>query len=261
MLKQVILLGVGCMAWTSASALSCAQGPVASMPQDGATAVPVNGVIAVWHSMESPEGYAPRLMEVVSGETVPVQTELVEDSGDMARYIPQQALKPNTEYAFHLDRNDEGDQAFMAFTTGDVRDDVAPDRPLLGGVKRSHEPDGDWGPVSAVDIDLTPADEPVYYRVELSTGDTFENAEASTVMARPDGTLVSVDRGMCAFTFDMDAMDVAQVRVMAIDLAGNASEVSEPAVARGCSSLGLVGVGWLGLGVFPVLLGRKRRKS
>ena len=215
MWKIVMMFGLGCFATSNAFALSCAQGPVASMPQDGATAVPVNGVIAVWHSMERPEGFAPRLIEVMSGETVPVQTELVEDSGDMARYIPQQVLNPNTEYAFHLDRNDEGDQAFMVFTTGDARDDVAPQQPIVGAVTRVHNEDGEWGPVSAVDIDLTPANEPVYYRVELSAGDTFEDAEASTVMA---GLMEPCfcGPGMCLFTFDMDAMDVAQVRVTLI---------------------------------------------
>ena len=179
----------------------------------------------------------------------------------MARYSPQEELQPNTAYALYMDRNDERDDAFIVFTTGDVRDDVAPQRPIVGAVTRSYGEQNNWdiGPMSAVDIGLTPADEPVYYRVELSAGDTFENAEASTVLARPDGTLVSVSRGQCTYTFEMDAMEVTQVRVTAIDLAGNASEVSEPAVARGCSSLGLVGVGWLGLGVIPVLLGRKRR--
>ena len=56
----------------------------------------------------------------------------------------------------------------------------------------------------------------------------------------------------------MTERDIEYVRLVAIDLAGNRSAVSEYAEPKGCSAVGLGGVGWLGLGVLPVLFGRRR---
>ena len=243
---------------SAAHALSCADGPYASVPKDGSSEVPLNARVAVWYSFSTPDELPLHLINNATGEEVPTSTSDIEDSGGVFLLVPDSPLDTDTSYSVTVTRGDtlasEGTQVTQ-FTTGSQIDEDSPSQPIISAVSKS-EDNTDWGPTDSVNATVKGANEVVYYRMEVADNEDFIQSESSTMYAW-DG-IISVGHGLCTTTLTREAMSVKQVRLIAIDLAGNESIVSESAKSMGCSAVGLSGVSWLGLGLLPIFMRRRR---
>ena len=249
---------------TSAYGLSCDDGPSVSVPKNGATDVPVNTQVIVWYSLNTPEEPSLAIVNKTSGEVVESTITAIEDSGGALAFVPNEDLPANTTFYVtrEVERTLAGDYTpFATFETGDAVDEVAPISPNIIELTKDHE-NGPWGTaenvtaVLSIDSD-SQADDVLYYRMELADNPDFIDSEFSTIYGTSDSTVV-VGSGPCFNTLDREALSVKHVRITAIDMAGNESQVSESAKATGCSSIGVAGMGWLGLSLLPLVIRRRR---
>ena len=246
-----------CLMPASAHALSCVSGPYAVFPSTDTLDVPLNAQIVVWYSGLTMEDVPLQLVEVSVVEVVPVSFELVEGSGAAVRMIPDEPLGPDVMYRVEALWPDSVPQMISLFVTGESADTTAPNAPGILSVERG-EADGEWGPTDFVRTEVNPANELVYYRVEVSSDKAFAESEFSTVMTHEEA--VKIGHNLCENTLQMPAMDVKLVRLTAIDMAGNESANSEAGKTGGCSVIGASGLGWLGFGVIPLVFGRRRQR-
>lgn len=264
----VTLITLACFLPTGAWATTCASGPYASAPGDGASAVPINAQIVIWSTYSQFDASSVQIV-ATSGEVIETDFEAIQDNGQAFKLSPLSVLEANSEYVIEVsDGND--DWVFSTFETGADEDTTAPDMPTMAALTKGE--DTNWfQPFSWITVEVDPADEAVYYRVESSADDTFDRSEFATVLAGNEGVVVTT--GPCGDTLAMDADDVGNVRLVAIDLAGNESAPTESKSAptesksaptessrvSGCSSVGLAGLGWFGLSVIPLLARRRKR--
>lgn len=257
-MKAVIMMALVSVLPSTASALSCADGPYFNLPEDGATAVPLNAQLSIWHSSFGGDDPMLRLVEKDTGIERALSVSKVEDSGGLIHFVPDELLSANTSYSVEMVRTGVESHSYFNFETGDAVDEEAPTVPLLNEVTLRENNDGQWGQTDSVSVEVSQADEVVYYQFEVADNAEFGGSEFSSIFVMDDGVTAMIGHDLCVTTLQRDAMDVDYVRLVAIDLAGNKSAVSEFAEPKGCSALGLGSVGWLGLGVLPVLFGRRR---
>ena len=257
-MKAVVMMLLASVVPSTAFALSCAEGPYFNLPEDGATAVPLNAQLSVWRSSFGGDEPMLRLVEQASGVELSLSMSLVDDSGGLLHFVPEENLSANTVYLVERVFENRDPEPYFQFETDDSVDEEAPASPIIQEVTVREDKDGHWGPTDSVNVVFEHPSDIVFYQFEMADNASFENAELSSIFATNDGTSAHVGHDLCVDTLRRDAMDVEYVRLVAIDLAGNRSAVSEYAEPKGCSALGLGGVGWLGLGVLPVLFGRRR---
>ena len=96
---------------------------------------------------------------------------------------------------------------------------LAPAAPTLVQTEREVGED-EWGTWDFLNIQLSPAEESVYYRIESSTDESFSSPNT---VYRADW--ISIGYGHCSITHSSEDLDqVTHLRITAIDLAGNESE-------------------------------------
>ena len=89
---------------SAAHALSCADGPYASVPKDGSAEVPLNARVAVWYSFSTPDELPLHLINNATGEEVPTSTSDIEDSGGVFLLVPDSPLDTDTSYSVTVTR-------------------------------------------------------------------------------------------------------------------------------------------------------------
>ena len=245
---------------STAYGLSCANGPIASLPENGMTDVPVNAQIAVWYSLSTPDDTPLFIVNQASGDVVASTTTPIEGSGDAFLFVPHEDLPANT--SFYLTREVErtltGEYPpFATFTTGEQVDELPPGQPDIMDLAKQDNKRGPWGDTDNITARVSQPGEAVYYRMELADNADFIDSEISTIYGTANDT-IRVGSGPCEHTLDRDASSVKHVRITAIDLAGNESEYSESSSPVGCSSIGVSGMSAMGLGLLPFAIRRRQ---
>lgn len=232
-----------------AHALSCLWGVHDANIAEGQS-VPANVEITVFHTYA--EGTE---LDVVVEDAMGAEVATTIDVQEgWAVLVPEAELPPGS-YALR-DRSPEGylDVGFQV--TGDL-DTTPPGSPLVVSIEREYDRT-EWGTAKGLLVELAATrDEPVIYEWELG-----EDGDFSAPLRYVGGsTSVLLGHGLCDSTVAAyDHRRRYDVRVRAIDVAGNVSEWTEPAAARGCSSLASA-PGALAFFLVPLLLGRRRSQA
>ena len=236
-----------------AHALSCEEGPVAYLPDNSATDVPVTVIPVVESVFTAPSTYEVALREA-EGDIVATDIVDIEVGGDLFRQlVPWQVLDSNTTYELY---SAEGDWVMSSFTTGIAEDVDAPGAVSISSISGEHHK-GEWGPSTllSLTIDSTDADGDVYFELEITADDSIDTVYQM-------GSQGTFGGGPCLSNFTgLTTGATVEVRARAIDTSGNVGDWSDPSFATivdttsvdeednhvGCSvaPAGALGVGWL----------------
>ena len=233
---------------SNASALSCEHGLIASKPN-------------VWaSSAEELPANLRGFFEFAGVGLEQVSVSLIDADGTAVELSVERPYSQNQvmlweasnlmqgSYTIQVDVGQNWIDEF-ALEIGTELDTNAPPAPTLLQTKREVGAD-EWGTWDYLNIQLSPASEPVYYRIESSADESFS---ASKTVYKANWT--SIGFGHCDSTHSSEELDqISHLRITAIDLGGNESvattfEVdtsteerigteSESSSKIGCSSLG-----------------------
>ena len=238
----------------NASALSCEYGPTKSFPKgyiEDTLMLPANFEGAMWFAQTDMSSIGWSLQNE-AGEVTDVTTRLLEHKGSEAIVAFSSAeaiVGPHTLLFTH----EESEQA-IAIDVSEEDDTEAPSAPVFVNAIRETV-DDEWGGWDLIYIELEPSEEEVLYRVETSANGTFDDAVVTHQLPYQDN--VHLGRGYCDSNHSSQELNVLHnVRITAIDLAGNESEATdislelepdhgEPAEAKveaGCTSTGAGGM-------------------
>ncbi|GEM_PF-4846941 len=179
-------------------------------------------------------------------------------------------LEPHTEYEFRgfasmftttgADPDDLVPTTSAFFTTGAGPDDSFPTTPVIAGAYRTSF----WWPfptsqTTTLSIELEkPSDEQIWWDIQLSDTDTFDDFE------RVSSQSLELVSGTCLPSVGASLKTPSFVRVRSVNVAGNASDFSEPVwigPGCGCSTSSSNGDGLLWLGVFALGFVCLRRRT
>lgn len=246
--RMVVLTALlGCVA-NLRDARACSQDPISAirgfvvLPADGADDVPTNTRIWV-SSMRGYETLPPSAFSVErAGVSVPVRRTEIAVSGEQveALYVlePTITLAPGDTLDVFVSDGSASPQRLARFRIGPSADTLAPALPELDGIDVTGAAYGGYscGSSSTVEIEVRPISELLFMVGDDDTG-TALPARALAVSA--DGRAIGYELGAGERTF----------RYLAVDLAGNTSERSDPitvtipAKVSGCNASGGAG-GW-----------------
>lgn len=263
----LVVLGIG--AASPAWALSCAWGPSDTVPEDGAVDVPLNTniYVGVWGGA-SPDDFAVNVFDQATGQPVPASvTEVEADNASQPvwQITPLEPLQPETRYDVYFHMHDDLDnvEPQATFTTGAHLDETDPAAPVLLSAERNGG-FGQWGRWRFNEVVLE-HDEPGIFLVDVSADRAFGDFRTIATLGRVNeaGEVeFSVGSGICGGNTELSRNE-RHVRVRAMDLAGNLSELDADAAgvrAGGCSSTGAPAVG-VGALLALMMLGLRRRKE
>lgn len=258
MIRPLLIL-TALVASTPAFALDCAFGPSNSLPENGATDVPVNVVFRQgWAGMSAAIPF--HLVVDATDEAVEGTWAAAEGTG-VAMFTPDADLLPHTSYrvVFEEDVGSDGG----VFTTGEASDDVAPDAPVIDSAIRDEGHDRDWGDWRYNHVTLS-ADEVLFYRVEVADNDAFSGSRFVEIAPWGDAETVemNVGSGLCGGPIEIDRNE-RHMRVQAIDMAGNLSDatyVLTDGGSAGCSSTGAAPFGLAALFGLALVVRRRRKE-
>jgi len=246
-----------------ALALSCAWGPIASLPPDGATGVPTNAVLRVIYLSSGPDE-TPVTLLGPGGQSVDVTLELASGEGGGERtyaLTPFTPLEPSTTYRIAVGEHPEAPDPWIlaTFTTGAGPATQAPEPPVIIDTDRDAG-SGEWGPWRYHSLVVEPAGAPVFYEVDVASTADFSSFRTVQVAPRSDGEhdVVAVGVGLCGGSLPLERRD-RWLRARTVDMAGQISETSAAARAGGCSAVAGPASG-LGALLLAGALGLRRRR-
>ncbi|MFT7518457.1 MAG: hypothetical protein ACI9MC_000588 [Kiritimatiellia bacterium] len=239
-----------------ALALSCLdRGVTSSLPERDAEQVPSNAIISL-QTLGSPIDV--HLQAV--GAQDPIDAALSrEDQGSGQLIVLDPTLDlPAGQYEVVVNwENDETWQENVQFTVVDAQDDHAPAAPTV--LSTDHRVRNDvWGRWESFRVELSDADEPVRFELELADNPEFTDSNFRAAFYS--------DFSLWDSPCDSDPLAASRakntwIRVRAIDIAGNSSAKQDVEPMGGCSSLAAPIGGGSVLILALGLLGVRRRRS
>lgn len=221
MIRWLMVLAVS--AASSAWACSCRTGGPVFL-RDGTTNVPTNVVLrALFKSRPSEERIT---LHTEDGTFVPL--EFSDGPGSfLFSFKPTAKLAPNTRYVF------DAAGAQVTFTTGATEDLVAPSQPtLVSSTYKLTQSGTSCGDRRDWKLDVTGGDDETSPRDDLIL---LVHSADSVVGATWLGD-ARLGSGLCAQNFVPPEGASMSLRVQAMDLAGNVSELSMQQQVAGCSA-------------------------
>ena len=212
----------------SAMALDCYDGLLNKAPGDGrfsAEQVPSNLTGYLWFSFSPSSDASTWILEhVESGELLPVTISSVRNHGsELLTWTTDQPL--SGEYRMVIPIYDDFAEEFSFVVSGEA-DSTSPTAPQVVSTDRVTVTD-EWDVSDYLKVYLTDLEEPII--VKLEAGIDSEFTEKKTIYrALPAGAdrRVSFGNGPCETAVSSAFLDtVTHIRLTAIDLAGNESEV------------------------------------
>jgi len=274
-----VLLTLGLLASGPAHALSCAFGPDVVLPSWDDEAVPTNAVFFVRSWMVGIDTHDFVIRAGVGGEEIPVTVERLDDAdNEIARLTPAAELTPGQTYTLWavdtildddvgleadtgLPPEDTDDGAIdpgwslLEFTTGSGPDTTPPSTPTLLKASKQRGASPFFGSWENLRLLVDEPAEPVLYRLEVEDNDRTTVLYTSGWSMDDGRTEITVGQGPCGGEYDVTWTPV-EVRVTAIDRAGQASDGSSDPRRTGCHTAPTAP-----LAVLPLLglLGMRRR--
>lgn len=214
----------------AAHACSCADDSPWPFPADGATDVPLNGVVWFLYEASAPRTLA--LVDEATGATVDSTTVWIESRGRQGYAVltPDQALSPDTLYSVS-----DGDRT-TAFTTGTETDITPPDVPRIADRSTIASPEflevacgivqsSSCGTAAFVVLDLMSPSEDVLTEVQVIP----DSDEGLVMTAFSMDDTVYAGEGACLSNMSRLTLETGgEVQIRAVDRAGLTSPWTEP---------------------------------
>ena len=274
----IMLIFLSSLFIQEAAALSCEYGLTKSFPKNyssGPLVLPSNFRGALWFAQTDTSSMSLSI-ENEAGESFDATTTELDHKGSEAiiAFSSEQAITgPHT-----LTINHDDFQEVIEIDVSEEEDITSPEAAVFVNVARDTV-DDEWGGWDLIHIELEPSEEDVIYRVETSLNGTFDDAVVTYQLAYQNK--VSLGRNYCDGNHTSQELNTLHnVRITAIDLAGNESQSTDVSIElepnhgepveegapskEGCSSTGTTGMSNLFsilLAGLAILSGRRRRSS